>query len=54
LIDVRQPIPELLVALYDRLKNAGFAEAPDQITVNEYVPGIGIKVGAIVIGFVVF
>ncbi len=39
-----KPIPPLLVALFDRLRRAGLPETPDQITVNEYVPGIGIKV----------
>jgi alkylated DNA repair protein alkB family protein 8 len=38
-----KPIPPLLSALFDRLRRAGMPEVPDQITVNEYVPGVGIK-----------
>ncbi len=37
------PIPPVLSRLSDRLVAAGMPHAPDQITVNEYVAGIGIK-----------
>jgi alkylated DNA repair protein alkB family protein 8 len=36
-------IPPIMSRLFDRLIKAGMPFVPDQITVNEYVPGIGIK-----------
>ena len=36
-------IPEIFQKLFQRLVDAGVPHMPDQITVNEYTPGIGIK-----------
>lgn len=36
-------IPPIVTRLFDRLAAAGMPNRPDQITVNEYVAGIGIK-----------
>jgi alkylated DNA repair protein alkB homolog 8 len=38
-----KPIPSLISALFARMQQAGIPSCPDQITINEYVPGIGIK-----------